>query len=532
MLLALCASCGHAPSSGATERALRRGAGPFSAQEGTGNEDAAPWGVTPGRVLPDVSPAAPRLVDVLPDGTRRFLVAGLRNSGPSRRFAQRAREVLPGGNSKVLSLAPVATWWGIAPRGRGRRRDANLARQGVDGATHAVRGVFSGARPVKSLPASTASTRGCPPAISIALEPRPAIRFRSGSCPPLRALARSLSRTPGVRWRWSMSRVMATFDAGVSWHRLPLEGQNVARLGLDEGDFVLETSGGRFVLGSGGELVTDPMPHTRAQGGGTESTPDDSPAYGSLQARALGRRPRRAALEDGWPLDPTAGDRSAPTQGAEPVATAVFAQEGSLYRVRLSDGAVLESRAGAFPEREARCHAIAVGLGFGFVCGSPLGPTVVYEHVSPFALRERLRFDHPRVVLSSGNGALVVRGGCAPAGAYAGAPDPSRTAALSATASWIARGTSARSSFRAPGSALPRPPSERPSLGPWRSRTAARSSSCRPWNEAACSSSSARGAPRAPFRSSSVAARPRCGARFGSTASRSASPACWGAGLA
>jgi hypothetical protein len=121
-------------------------------------------------------------------------------------------------------------------------------------------------------------------------------------------------------------------------------------------------------------------------------------------ARAFGRRPLLAALEDGWPL----------TDG-----TAVVARDGVLGRVRLSDGALVESAADAFALKPARCHplnlssATAKGA-FGFVCGEPRGRTLVVRWDEREArLVELRRFDSPRQVLAFGNGALAVRGPCA-----------------------------------------------------------------------------------------------------------------------
>ena len=141
------------------------------------------------------------------------------------------------------------------------------------------------------------------------------------------------------------------------------------------------------------------------------SDPRDE-AAADAGTRTFGKRPLAAAIEDGWPL----------TDG-----TAVVARDGALGRVRLSDGALTEVAQGAFPLKPSRCHPIsltrpaAIGA-FGFVCGEPRGTTVVYAY-EPLRgrLTELKRFDRPRVVTSSGNGAIAVRGPCAEDG------DPSAT---------------------------------------------------------------------------------------------------------
>src|SRR5262249_37773069 len=110
------------------------------------------------------------------------------------------------------------------------------------------------------------------------------------------------------------------------------------------------------------------------------------------------------AIEDGWPL----------TDG-----TAVIARDGSLARVRIADGVLTEVVRDAFPLKPAHCHPMsltrpnAVGA-FGFVCGGPRGAPGIYaDEPMRGRLQEIKRFDKPRVVSSSGNGALAVRGPCA-----------------------------------------------------------------------------------------------------------------------
>ena len=86
-------------------------------------------------------------------------------------------------------------------------------------------------------------------------------------------------------------------------------------------------------------------------------------------ARTFGQRPLVAAIEDGWPL----------VDG-----TAIVARDGALGRVRLSDGALVERVAEAFPLKPSRCHPLSLPRkgdpgAFGFVCGESHGATVVYR---------------------------------------------------------------------------------------------------------------------------------------------------------
>src|SRR5262249_35263516 len=117
----------------------------------------------------------------------------------------------------------------------------------------------------------------------------------------------------------------------------------------------------------------------------------------------FGKRPLVAAIEDGWPL----------ADG-----TAIIARDGALARVRLADGALVEAVTEAYPLKPSRCHPISLArkdaLGaFGFVCGESRGKTILYRY-DPAGGRmiELRRFDKPRLVIASGNGAIAVRGAC------------------------------------------------------------------------------------------------------------------------
>jgi len=246
--------------------------------------------------------------------------------------------------------------------------------------------------------------------------------------------------------------VVATSDAGATWRTLdlPLEPRTVLRTGeslaiggvenggRNEAWFEVRADGSVARLGGAppeakGKLMPSPSastrypygyggygsypvppPYPQPYGSGyapspkpdANATKDDEPKEAPPEAgvKIFGKRPLAAAIEDGWPL----------TDG-----TAVVARDGALGRVRLSDGALTELVQGAYPMKPSRCHPVsltrpnAVGA-FGFVCGEPRGTTAIYAYEP---LRGRLseikRFDKPRVVTSSGNGALAVRGSCA-----------------------------------------------------------------------------------------------------------------------
>lgn len=143
----------------------------------------------------------------------------------------------------------------------------------------------------------------------------------------------------------------------------------------------------------------------RGDGAASAERRDGAAAHAATASprHPFGERPLEAAIEDGWPLSD---------------GTALVARDGELARVRLSDGAIVEHVRRAFDLDVARCHGVSLTRpsargAFGFVCGEPNGRTDIYAY-APLKGRLALlrRFAEPRVVTSSGNGALVVRGPC------------------------------------------------------------------------------------------------------------------------
>ena len=233
-----------------------------------------------------------------------------------------------------------------------------------------------------------------------------------------------------------MRGVVATYDAGATWRTLdlPFEAKRVVAQrdslaigGIDstnaklEAWFEIRPDGSITRMNGAPRDVKEKLiPQTAAYGRpagsywpGTRPVPSAEPKRDDadpnnprdeFEAKVFGKRPLAAAIEDGWPL----------TDG-----TAVVARDGALGRIRISDGALVEVARDAFPLKPARCHPVTLtrprALGaFGFVCGEPRGTTVLYAY-EPLKgrLLELKRFDKPRVVTSSGNGALAVRGPCA-----------------------------------------------------------------------------------------------------------------------
>lgn len=135
-----------------------------------------------------------------------------------------------------------------------------------------------------------------------------------------------------------------------------------------------------------------------------EPTPQRTTQKEVARERSVfGRAPLEAAALEGWPL----GD-----------GTAMVARDGQLARVRLDGGVQLDVDRHAFPMLPSRCKAIPMGDfrehgSFGFVCAEPEGKTALYAFEATRGVMRSVReWKKPRPVLSSGNGALAVRGGC------------------------------------------------------------------------------------------------------------------------
>jgi hypothetical protein len=194
--------------------------------------------------------------------------------------------------------------------------------------------------------------------------------------------------------------VVATDDAGVTWKPLylPMDPKKITSLGdsLAVGGFVDNTRTLTWY-----EVRRDGQ--VARIGALPKPVPSEHVMSLDPVTKSFGKRPLTAAIEDGWPL----------ADG-----TAVVARDGSLARVRLADGALIDIASDAFAMKPARCHPVPMGRppAFGFVCGEPRGKTVLYTF-DPQRGRvvELKRFDQPRAVFAAGNGAIVVRGGCADA---------------------------------------------------------------------------------------------------------------------
>lgn len=248
--------------------------------------------------------------------------------------------------------------------------------------------------------------------------------------------------------------VVATFDAGATWRALDLSMEPKAVVAVNDALVIGGFEGGRNEawhelradgsiarlsgpprdvkvkltqtppprptfsgISLGHVVMPTPPPTALSKAPPAPAPPQAPPAptEDEVIAKTFGKRPLAAAIEDGWPL----------TDG-----TAVIARDGALARVRIADGIMTELVRDAFPLKPSRCHPVSLtrpsALGaFGFVCGEPRGTTILYAY-EPMRgrLAEIKRFDKPRVVTSSGNGAIAVRGPCAEDGEPTPLPRP------------------------------------------------------------------------------------------------------------
>jgi hypothetical protein len=193
---------------------------------------------------------------------------------------------------------------------------------------------------------------------------------------------------------------LVTSNAGATWRRVPLPiaptdvklvGDAIVVVGLDEGRRTEE-----WEVRPDGQ--TTRLASLEGAGLPRQDGPEDE------KPSLLGASPLRTALEDGFPLSD---------------GTALVLRDGSMARVRLDDGKVVETVLDAFPLKPARCHPFSLASprdpgAFGYACGEPRGRTAVYRWDArsgrPIELH---RFGGPREVLAFANGALAAHGPCA-----------------------------------------------------------------------------------------------------------------------
>jgi hypothetical protein len=343
--------------------------------------------VTPSKLLPDL--AGERGVVAYEDGHKRVLVDRMRLVAYEDGSLERAAELLPVGSVVAIAL-PTRLGGGY------------LFHAQTGGGTQLWRAPtwLGKLQPVVTL--SSVASEIIPGFDRVYV--RFASNNRLAALDPTSGEAMSLAPLPPAAaygallfadgWRavidTDLRGPLATFDAGSTWRPVGIR-ERVNAIPNIGGDPTILVQGGQYRIDSRGGVTF------RAEASRSGGVAEDSELPSGRPPGPFGRRPLRAAVEDGWPDAP---------------GTAVVARGGALGRVSLTDGAVLAVTEQAYADRQASCHAVRLGAGFGFVCGERDGATSIYAFEKPLAMREILRWKRPRFVSSSGNGALVIRGTC------------------------------------------------------------------------------------------------------------------------
>jgi hypothetical protein len=198
---------------------------------------------------------------------------------------------------------------------------------------------------------------------------------------------------------------LVTFDAGASWRPLAIPVSNI------------EAQGGELVLTGPAFVVA--LDRTGALSRRESAAPTE-------RENAVTQPSRQAALAT--PRELHAGHellarralKLAVLRGFRDAdGSFVVASSGSLLRVRPEDGRVVASDEQAYPGA-GECTALPFGRGFGFACAEGSDKTTLFSFEPPLTMRSVRTFAGARYVAGSGNGALVIRGGCGERGAEPG----------------------------------------------------------------------------------------------------------------
>jgi hypothetical protein len=382
LVLGAAACAGRAAAPAGAPRATKAGAAPAA-------DEDAPRFASPARVFPPVGHSDVTAETRDSDGGRRFIAQGLRVVQSPEGALAAADEFLPGsriastlelparlggGYLFVLNANGQALFWRAATWTGALEPLARL-----DGEVERVVAGFDRVYVLRG--------RGAP---WVALELENGHALDLASLPPspgYGAMAFADEWLAAVEL--PLRGVVATFDAGGSWHPLGLAH---AELAAEDGGIVVAAAGKRFLLTASGR--EQPLGAAAAEAPRPEAAPKSARRLPA--PLPFGERPLETAVLHGYPSDD---------------GTALVAAYGSLARVRLRDGAVLARQPDAYPGR-APCDAVALGAGVGFVCGELHGPTGVYALGAGLTLVPVLAFDGPRRVAPNERGALVIRGGC------------------------------------------------------------------------------------------------------------------------
>ena len=360
--------------------------------------------ITPAHLLALPDPASISYHATDDDGTERLVAHGMRLLQHTDGSIERARQLLPAGSAVRTLELPERLGHGYVFYVRSssstlvwRSSSWTGPLEPLANVDFAVASIVAGFDRLYLVDRVTQNI--------VAIDARTGKVTDSGALPPSptygsMAIADAWTGAVSVPYRG----VLATFDAGTTWH--PVTAERSYGMKLDHGQIEMRLASGSYVLDASGVLrkhelgssdsvfrgaARDPSYVSWVDADQSGPEPPATPPPGPL-----GRRPLDLAVLRGFPDSST---------------SAVVAADGALGRVRLSDGKLLDAEEHALP-RGATCDGIPLGSSFGFVCGQHQGKTTVYAFKPPLGLSAVLSFDEPRYVAASGNGALVVRGGC------------------------------------------------------------------------------------------------------------------------
>lgn len=364
------AACGGAPKPGSVVGATARAAAAM-----TSPADRSRWSPA------SLGPGEP--IERLADGTRRGMVGRLRVEESPDGSLRTARELLPFTKASTAMPLPGRLGGGYVFASPGSPSIVHHAPSFLGPLTMVARAPSS---PVTLVPARDRlliATKERVEAVDlvagrpVAPSPLPPhTRFAGGAyASPDRAL-----------FLLDLWGLVETHDGGETFSRVDLpDARGVA---LEGEQLVAVTPTARYSVGADGEAAME--------GALVATKVEPRPPL----PLPLGAPPLRAAVESGWPVSDDA---------------LVVARRGWVALVRATDGEVLAKTRALPDDEDATCHAIRFGVDVGFVCGGEGRGTRVYAFVPPSSARLALSWSGPRAVSPSGNGGLVVRGGCADA---------------------------------------------------------------------------------------------------------------------
>jgi hypothetical protein len=206
--------------------------------------------------------------------------------------------------------------------------------------------------------------------------------------------------------------LVSTTDAGASWRPVARPDRAaVTELTAQADGYAVKTATGRYTVDLNGQIsqveaiapvVHNPFSRARPRGPTRLPTLPETVAVSPPLARPgpLGAVPAITTIERGIRVG---------------VDDAVVAAGGKVARVSLTDFSVLDlSRAKTSLDQDDSCRSVTLGATVAFVCGGEGTGTSIHVASADLSTREIMRFQGPRTVRASGQGALAVSGSCEP----------------------------------------------------------------------------------------------------------------------